>query len=321
MNPSWLACRTHLRSAVSTGRSADFAFALPKTLYPEAGGEVHRVDPTRILSGVRLRTPALFLSVFMFTAFFLGASSAAIAQIQSRADSTLESIKSLFDDGSYISAELQARRELEDKVVNDSTQLQLQKYLAFALVAQGKNESAIEHFVDALRIDSALTLDPVMTSPKIMAVFETAKQAFRSELARERSVLNRPTSLQGPGKLRGPTFRTIIFPGWEQIYEGRSMKGYILLGAGAAAAVSSIAFDFLRRDARSKYLRTSTPGSAESAYKSYNAYYKSEFYSVSAFVLIYAYSELDVFLRLPPYLTVDYSPSGRGAGVGLRIAF
>ncbi len=288
--------------------------------HAQVGGRTHSVVLRHSLSSFR-GVPVLFLMAFLFTVLLLGTSSVSFAQNRSQADSTLQSIKSLFDKGSYISAELQARRELEDKVVSDSTRLQLQKYLAFALVAQGKNEAAIEHFVDALKIDSTLTLDPVMTSPKILAVFESAKQTFRSGLSKGRSGLNRPGFFQGPVEPHGPTFRTIIFPGWEQIYEGRRAKGYILLGAGAVAAVSSIVFDFLRRDARSKYLSASTPGSAESAYNSYNAYYKSEFYSVSAFVLIYAYSELDVFLRLPPYLTVDYSPAIKRASIGLRVGF
>lgn len=320
MNPLWLGCRPKSTSAACPERRTSHM----RVPYKPGHTRAYCRFPLSFLAfpfSPLSSLPLLLVAAFMSAAMLLGSSSVSIAQTRSRADSTLQSIKSLFDGGSYVSAELQARRELEDKVVSDSTRLQLQKYLAFALVAQGKNEAAIEHFVDALRIDSTLTLDPVMTSPKILSVFETAKQTFRSELYMERSESGKPESFSGSSGRQGPTFRTMVFPGWEQIYEGRKTKGYILLGAGAAAAVSSIAFDFLRRDARSKYLRASTPASAESAYRTYNSYYKSEFYSVSALVVIYAYSELDVFLRLPPYLTLDYSPAGKRASVGLRIGF
>ncbi|MCL5268315.1 MAG: hypothetical protein M1469_09465 [Bacteroidetes bacterium] len=277
-----------------------------------------------VSSIARSGAAAGLLGVSLFFAFLFGFSSVTSAQTLSRADSTIGSIKSLFDNGSYISAELEARRMLEDRTVSDSARVLLEKYLAFSLVAEGKNQPAIEHFVNALRIDSSLTLDPVMTSPKILEVFNTAKEQFRSSSDKELSPSENkviPRGLIQSGESRGPTFRAILFPGWEQVYEGRETKGYILLGAGAVTAISSIAFDFLRRDARTKYLNASTPDLASSTYKKYDAYYKSEFYSVSAFVLIYAYSELDAFLRLPPYFRMNYSPENRGASLDLRISF
>jgi len=235
------------------------------------------------------------------------------AQTLTPIDSSLAEIKSLFDNGSYISAELQARRLLEDRRVSDSARVQLEKYVAFSLVAQGKNNSATEHFVNALRIDSSLTLDTVLTSPKILAVFNAAKVEFYKENQEVRFAGSRPGA--APGASSDRSFRTIVFPGWEQVYQGRTEKGDILLGAGAVTAISSITFDFLRRDARTKYLQATTPELASSRYNTYNAYYKTEFYSVSAFILVYLYSEIDAFVNLPPHFKLDYSPARNRIGI------
>lgn len=264
------------------------------------------------------RKPMTFWVVFAVLTFV---TSAASAQISSRTDSSISEIKQLFDNGSFISAELQARRVLEDRTVSDSARVQLEKYLGFALVAQGKNESATEHFIKALRLDSSLTLDPVLTSPKILGVFESAKQQFLEE--RENV---KPAGSPRPGTIKvveekGPTFRALIFPGWDQLYRGKSTKGYILLGAGAAAAVSAIASDLLRRDARTKYLEAGTPALAQSRYNTYNLYTSTEFYSISAFVVVYLYSEFDSFLNLPPHFTPTYQPSTRSVGLNFHLDF
>lgn len=265
----------------------------------------------------RTMSGAAFCLFFGLLAAF---SPISYAQTNPESDSTLAAIKSLYDNGSYISAELQARRILEDRRVNDTLRVQLEKYLGFTLVAQGKNESAEEHFINALRIDSNLTLDPVLTSPKILSVFEAAKAQYRMEIAKKESEVG-GQSRNLVAFSRGPTFRAILFPGWDQLYRGRRTKGYVLLGAGAAAAVTAIASDFLRRDAKTNYLNASTPAMAESRYNTYDLYYKTEIYSISAFVLIYVYSELDAFLNLPPNLDAGYSPSTGAVNLGLHLTF
>ncbi len=260
------------------------------------------------------------LAAWLIAAFLTVFSATSFAQISAKSDSTLAGIKGLFDSGSYIAAELQARRVLEDKKVSDSARVQLEKYLAFALVAQGKNESAVEHFLNALRFDSSLTLDPVLTSPKILSVFETAKQQYHANLARERSMSGiRPIGTVASS--HGPSFRAILFPGWEQLHSGRNTKGYVLLAAGASTAASAITSAILRQNARAKYLDAATPSLAESRYSTYNFYYKTEIYSISAFVLVYLYSELDAFLNLPPHFGLEYSPSTGSASIGFHLSF
>jgi len=268
-------------------------------------------------------------SIFNFTLFFLFCTPV-FSQTHGAFDSTLATVKSLFDSGSYISCELQTRRALEEKNIPATTRVQLEKYLAFSLVAEGRNDDAVEHFENALRIDSSLTLDTVLTSPKILGFFEKAKNQYLTDKLKEESQKksetsegNRNLSRSLPdsvaqskrvslgehgGAREGPTFRAILFPGWEQVYQGKETKGYVLLGAGAVAALSAITTGLLSRNARTNYLSATTAGLASSRYKTYNLYYQAEYYSISAFVLIYVYSAFDSFVDLPPYLGIDYSP-------------
>lgn len=257
-------------------------------------------------------------------AFCLLLVPAAFSQNITETDTTLAGIKSLYDNGSYISAELEARRMLEQKNLSDSARIQLEKYVAFSLVAQGRNDVAIDHFKNALEIDSSLTLDPILTSPKILEVFETARSQFEVDQGRKSAgqVLDiSPIGRSAQDKAGRPTFRALLFPGWEQSFQGESIKGHILLGTGAATALSSITFYFLRRNARTDYLDASTPQLAASRYKTYNSFYKAEFYSISAFILFYAYSGIDAFVKLPPNFDLSSTASQQSMNLAFRIHF
>lgn len=230
----------------------------------------------------------------------------AFSQTRASFDSTLAGVKSLFEGGSYISAELQARRAVEEKNITDSLRVQFEKYIAYSLVAQDKNDAAVEHFDDALKIEPSLTLDTVLTSPKILAVYERAKNQFLSQKSingpRQKSdyaLMSGESAEEDGGTRQGPTFRAILFPGWEQVHQEEGIKGDVLLCAGIVTAVSGIASALLCKNARSSYLSAATSSLASSRYNTYNSYYHAEYYSFSAFILVYAYSALDAFVSLP----------------------
>jgi len=251
-------------------------------------------------------------------------------------DSTLAAVRSLFDNGSYTSCELQARRALEEKSISDSLRVQFEKYVAFSLVAQDRNDDAVEHFENALKIDSSLTLDTVMTSPKILAVFERARNQYLADKMKKQVQKKQNANSISPDSVEqfagvsfgerggthpGPSFRTFLFPGWEQIYRGEQNKGYVLLGAGALAAASALTAGFLSSNARSNYLSATTADLASSRYTAYNLYYHMEYYSISAFILVYAYSALDAFVNLPPYFRIDYSPTTLSTQFQFQVQF
>lgn len=225
--------------------------------------------------------------------FFLFFSVRGAAQV-SFSDSSLVFIETLYNSGQYLSAELEARRMLEQPGLYDSAKVQIDKWIAFSLIAQGKSSSAKERFISLLTIDGTFELDPVLTSPKILTVFNDARMKFISQKKNVSVDTVRSESRPQPD---GPvlTFRTIIFPGWEQLHQGRETIGYGLLSGGAVTLASGIAFEVLRGNAREEYLNAKTSADISSKYDTYNYYRKAEIFSFAAFAAVYLASEIDVF--------------------------
>jgi hypothetical protein len=91
------------------------------------------------------------------------------------------------------------------------------------------------------------------------------------------------------------SYRTILFPGWEQLHIGRKTSGAIFLGFGIVTLGSGITFEFLRSNARQDYLNEKNPLEITGKYKTYNLYYKAEIASFVVFAITYIASEIDIF--------------------------
>lgn len=232
-------------------------------------------------------------------------------------DSLLATVRSLYENGSFVSAELEARRLLDQEGIGDSLRILAEQYIAFSLIAQGKNASAAEYFVSILKADSTYSLDPLLTSPKIIMVYEEGRRRFNQE----RSQTSPPVLSPVESPPSGPSFRLLLFPGWEQLHQGRSTKGTVLLSAGALTLGSFVTFDVLRRSAREDYLSATSPEEASARYEDYDRYYKAEYYSAAAFVAVYLYSAFDAFFDLPPRLDAARTPDGSGVQLTLAVPF
>ena len=250
-----------------------------------------------------------FKAIFLFVVslpFLASAQSPAV-------DSSLSAIESLYSQGQYLSAELESRRMLEQPELSDSAKVQIEKWIAFSLIAQGKTAAARERFMALIKIDKSFELDQMLTSPKILPVFNDAKVKY---LSQKRTSVNADTSnpaAMRQGEASAVSFRTIIFPGWEQFHRGRETTAILFSGAGGAALASGIVCEFLRAGARTEYLNAQNSAEIASKYKTYNTYRKTEIYSFSAFAVVYVISQIDVFAHpgLPVTVDVGFSPQER----------
>jgi hypothetical protein len=219
------------------------------------------------------------------------------SRAQSSIDSTLQSVESLYSAGSYAQAELEGRRLLEHELLNDSVRVTAEQWVAFSLVAQGRPALAKEHFLNILRRKPSYEPDPILTSPKILTVFNEARAAFRSAPPQQAG----GTSTQENAlPASGVTFRTIVFPGWEQLYHGRTAAGTAFLAGGIATLGTGITLEFMRSAAHKDYLAATTPEEIESTYNTYNRISKAEMWAFAAFAAVYVASEIDVFLNSAP---------------------
>lgn len=234
---------------------------------------------------------------------------------QSSVDSVFHMVDSLYTSGAFSQAELEARRLLESEILSDSVSLAAEQWVAFALVAQGEHALAREHFTRILRRRPQYQLDPKLTSPKILAVFDETKAAFLATEPREAGP-HAVTEITTPGAV---TFRTVLFPGWEQLYHRRTTVGAVFLGAGIATLGAGIVLDFARRSAREDYLAAITPEDLESKYQTYNRASKKEGWAFASFAAVYVLSEIDVFLQNSP-VSLSLQPAGSG-NPSLLLAF
>ena len=223
----------------------------------------------------------------------------ALAQSQvSERDSLLSAAQKLYNDGQYVQAELEARRLAESIPAEDTARIGPEKLIAFSLVALGRSASARDHFLAILKVDPMFDLDPLLTSPKILAAYLDAK----SSLSMSQHPAGNQLTSRSDSPMTSPTFRTIVFPGWEQLYQGRTTSGYVFAGSGVVTLGTGIALDFLRASARKDYLAARASADIQSSYDTYNRYYKTEKYFFIAFGLVYLASEIDVFT---PHSPVD----------------
>lgn len=230
------------------------------------------------------------MRVLLACLFTVSLGPTAVAQLFD-ADSSLAAADRLYNAGSYESAELAARRLTEQRSLRDSVRIAAERIIAFSLVAQGKQDLAHDHFVTILTLNPAFDLDPILTSPKIMAVFTDAK--VRVAAARRQEPIIPATAETNKPEV---SFRTVLFPGWEQWYQDRKSTGLVFFGAGILSLGAGITFELLRAPAREDYLSASQPSDIAGKYATYNRYYRAETYSFIAFAVVYIASEVDVFL-------------------------
>jgi hypothetical protein len=252
----------------------------------------------------------LFLGLVMTT-------SSLKAQSATSVDSVLQTVNRLYDNGDYVGAELEARRAMEFSMGNDTVRLEFERIIAFSLVAQEKENSAIEHFIQVLTIDKNYFLDPALTSPKILDVFERAKRSF----AATQRIQPEQTAPIVMNEIPSVSYRALLFPGWEQLHQGREAKGYALLGAGILSAGFTVYFDIQRRENRNDYHTAIAPERVSTTYDEYNRSYKAEIYSACAFVLVYLYSEIDAFAFFPKGTTIHVTnqPFSQSMVVGFGV--
>jgi len=82
--------------------------------------------------------------------------------------------------------------------------VEIYKYLAFCNSAFDQRDVATRHFKNALKYDPNLELDPVFTSPKIMALFKEARAEFLEEYQRKMEEEKQKTVVVPPKKAPQP---------------------------------------------------------------------------------------------------------------------
>ncbi len=170
-------------------------------------------------------------------------------------------------------------------------------YLGSAKFAQGNLRQARAEFSAALSLNPDIRLDPVRFSPKIIDLFEEVRKnmaprsdANRTESAAVRYIVVRDRRIDA-------AWRSLLLPGWGQIYKGEKWKGRIL---GVAVAADLLALIYAQNkvdQAHSDYLRARKPEIIEKKYDTYKNYYRLRNGLLFLGVAAWSYSYFDALFK------------------------
>lgn len=206
----------------------------------------------------------------------------------------LSRVVELYNQGNYREAADSARSRLagQPELGNDARE-QLLIYLAFSLVALGQEAEAEDSFMELIRLDPRLELNPEFVSPKIIDVFRRAKTktAPSQTNAPPAPLLKRSR----PAKVQ-VFWRSLLWPGWGQRHRGSRLKGSILQGSSLGAAAGWAVLELGTRQARTNYLESTDPLEIEKKYRTYNNWYRARNFAVNLVAAIWLYNVVDVLI-------------------------
>ncbi len=234
--------------------------------------------------------------VCILTILLLGWPSS--GKSQNKEVQLVEEISSAYNQLNYSEAEIKARAVLKNYQNFTSQQLtEIHKILAFIYYSQNKQAEARLQFEYALSITPELQLDPLYVSPKIMNFFKQIKvdQELKSRQSIHSDSGFRYVLVQD---LRpSAALRSMILPGWGQLYKKEKTKGKVLLAMWTVGLSGSVITYLARNNAKNKYLSETSPAKIESCYNSYNRLHKLRNNVLIFSAGVWLYSYIDAVLK------------------------
>ena len=141
----------------------------------------------------------------------------------------------------------------------------------------GQKEKVRRHLLLALELNPNLELDPLYFSPNLRNLLTSLKSNIAGE-----SVDNVTTDLPEkqirylplPDPRVGASWRSLLVPGWGQIYKGQQKRGIVMAGLTGGLVAAAITSHVLRQRARDDYLKATVPADIQTAYRRYNRFHK-----------------------------------------------
>ena len=198
--------------------------------------------------------------------------------------------------------------ETDFKLYTPIELLETHKILGVIAYQDGNLPEANAQFEQALSIDRTAQLDSVYVSPKIINFFTNLKASYNSRSQAgeiEKSIQYR--YLVQPDPRPAATWRSMILPGWGQLYKNDKRKGYILIGSTATVTLATTLFHFMQKDAHDQYLKATDPKTIEQKYNKYNSFYKLRNNTALLAGGIWLYAFFDALLTEPKEKQVKIS--------------
>ena len=169
---------------------------------------------------------------------------------------------------------------------------------ALVYFEQAEASSAQAHLALALQPDPNLVLDPIFFPPQMQSMFEKLKP----------KILTLPSAdvplryVFTPDRRVGGAWRSLVVPGWGQMYKGEKRRGRIFAIAAGVMAGATLATHFLREQAEADY-RKAGETEVGGAYDKFNRYHILRNNLALGLGIVWSAAVLDALIK-PPKPTV-----------------
>ena len=194
--------------------------------------------------------------------------------------------------------------------------------LGILLHAKDEPVEARRQFEAALSIDPALTLDPVLVSPKTVEFFDEVRTTMATDATNGTAPELRYVLVED--RRTGAAFRSLIVPGWGQLYKGDRIRAVAFAAAAGAVTTATVVADRRRADARAEYIALrGTPAEIDAAYEHYNRRYQLSSALARGAAVVWGAAMLDALLTggPEPVQRLSITPAEEGAGLRLTASF
>lgn len=246
-------------------------------------------------------------TAFLVLFFILIKSTSVFSQ--GTEDKLLEEIRDAYNQLNYTEAVIKAKMALQNYERFNSAQLtEIHKILALIFFSQNESEKARIHFENALSLTPELILDSLFVSPKILDFFNRVKEEREQKLEKESNPKSEIRYVLVQDPRASAALRSMILPGWGQLFKGEKTKGKVLLSLWSLGIVGSVVSHLARERAEDKYLSETNPAKIESRYNTFNTYHKLRNNLILFSAVIWIYSYFDAVLKGRP-LHIESSSS------------
>ena len=218
----------------------------------------------------------------------------------------LEDIRNAYEGLDFAVAEARITAALAEYEQFTPTELS-EIHVIYALIYFARNElPAVEsHLAQALQLNPSLTLDTLETPPQVLDLFSSIKQQENDPVATTPAEI-RYLIVQDPRP--AAVMRSMLVPGWGQLYKEERKKGWLLVGLWGATAGGTLIAHANRSRTEKRYLASETQAQAASRYRPFDTWHKIRNNLFMAAAGIWVYSYIDALLPSQP-ATSAFSPS------------
>lgn len=251
------------------------------------------------------------------------------AQAQQGNAKVLADIRSAYDALDFPVAEARiesALNEFERFLPGELTEI----HVTYALILFARNDMdlATEQLRQAVQLTPTLNLDPIDTPPQLLEVFSRIKEQASVAEGPSGQPEIRYLVVQDPRA--GAALRSMVVPGWGQLYKGERTKGIVLAGLWGVTAGGAVVAHIGRQNAKDQYLDSTTQAQTLERFKNYSTWHKVRNNLFLGAIGVWAYSYIDAIIKgqpvptsLGPDTNLQFSliPSPTTPGVAMQFSF